>query len=56
MSNKTKVEHYSSLKMALRLITLAIAIWALVVAYQAKSLAGWVDTKQEHVIEKLIVK
>jgi hypothetical protein len=51
-----KKEHYSSLKMVLRIITLIIAIWALVIAYQAKSLAEWVDSKQENVIEQLIFK
>lgn len=51
---KSKKEHYSTLKMVLRIVTLALAIWALVVAYQAKSLAEWVDDKQEQVIDKLI--
>jgi len=52
--SKRKEEHYSYLKMALRIVTLALSIWALVVAYQAKSLAEWVDDKQETVIERLI--
>lgn len=49
-----KNEHYSALKMVLRIATLAIAIWALVIAYQAKQIATWVDAKQENVIEMLI--
>jgi len=36
---RKKVEHYSILKMILRILTLAIAIWALVIAYQAKQTA-----------------
>ncbi len=51
---KTKNEHYSYLKMILRVVTLVVAIWALVIAYQAKSLANWVDDKQNNVIEKLM--
>jgi hypothetical protein len=51
-----KAEHYSSLKMILRIATLAIAIWALVVAYQAKTVADWVNTKQDNIIERLIFK
>mgnify|MGYP007134667573 CR=1 FL=1 len=41
-----KAEHYSYLKMALRFVTLAIALWALVVAYQAKYKADWVEKLQ----------
>jgi hypothetical protein len=55
MNNKArKEEHYSMLKMTLRIITLAIAVWALVVAYQAKQSAEWVSDKQDNIIEKLI--
>ena len=46
----SKKAHYSTLKLLLRIITLAIAIWALVIAYQAKTFATWVDNKQENVI------
>ena len=53
---KQKNEHYSMLKMVLRILTLGIAIWGLVVAYQAKNLAEWVDDKQESVIERLMFK
>lgn len=57
MNTKTrKAEHYSTLKMALRITTLAIAIWALVIAYQAKIMSSWVNEKQENVIEKLMFK
>lgn len=52
--SKIKNEHYSTLKLLLRIVTLGVAIWALVVAYQAKQLASWVDSKQENVIEKLM--
>jgi hypothetical protein len=51
---KTKTEHYSSLKMILRIVTLAVAIWALVVAYQAKTTAEWVNDKQDNVVEQLM--
>jgi hypothetical protein len=51
---KNTKNNYSTLKMVLRIITLAVAVWALVVAYQAKELAKWVDDKQENVIEMLL--
>lgn len=54
MSHKS--EHYSTLKMILRVVTLIVAIWALVVAYQAKNMAGWISDKQDNVIEKLMFK
>lgn len=55
MNSKTrKEEHYSMLKMTLRIITLAIAVWALVVAYQAKQSAEWISDKQDNIIEKLM--
>lgn len=54
MKNTKKEQNYSTLKTVLRIITLGIAIWALVVAYQAKSLSEWVDKKQENVIEKIM--
>ena len=47
---KRKAEHYSNLKLLLRIATLVIAIWALVVAYQAKQKADWVDMKQNSFI------
>lgn len=53
-NSKIKSQHYSTLKMVLRVITLGIAIWALVVAYQALNLAKWVDDKQESIIEKVL--
>lgn len=49
-----KKEHYSTLKLVIRVVTLLISIWALVIAYQAKQTAQWVDDKQENIIEKLI--
>lgn len=51
-----KKEHYSTLKLVLRILTLAISVWALVIAYQAKSTAEWVDDKQDNIIEKLMFK
>jgi hypothetical protein len=54
--NKKKLEHYSTLKMVLRIITLGIAVWALVVAYQAKNDAEWISNKQDNIIENLIFK
>lgn len=53
---KIKVEHYSNLKLVLRVVTLVISVWALVVAYQSKSAAEWVDNKQDVIIEKLMFK
>lgn len=54
--NKKKLERYSTLKMISRIVTLGIAIWALVVAYQAKNDAEWVNNKQDNIIENLIFK
>lgn len=54
--SRIKNQHYSYLKMLLRIVTLVVAIWALVIAYQALSLAKWVDNKQEVIIEKLMFK
>lgn len=51
-----KNQHYSMLKMALRLITLGFAIWALIVAYQAKNTSEWVNTKQDLIIEQIMFK
>lgn len=51
-----KEEHYSMLKMALRLLTLGVSIWALFIAYQAKTTAEWVDAKQDNIIEKVLFK
>jgi hypothetical protein len=53
---KIKNEHYSRLKLAIRIITLIIAIWALIVAYMAKNDAEWISNKQEVIIEKLLFK
>lgn len=53
---KKSQKHYSTLKLVLRIATLAVAIWALVIAYQAKEFAKWVDSKQEVIIEKLLFK
>lgn len=50
---KTK-EKYSTLKLVLRITTLAISIWALTVAYQAKQMAEWVNDKQDNIIEKVL--
>ena len=55
-NTKIKSQHYSTLKMVLRVLTLGVAIWALVVAYQALNLAKWVDDKQENIIEKVLFK
>ena len=50
---KTK-EKYSTLKLILRIATLTISIWALVIAYQAKQTAEWVDDKQNNIIESIL--
>ena len=44
-------EKYSTLKLVLLITSLIMSIWALVVAYQAKQTADWVDAKQDNVIE-----
>jgi len=51
-----KEEHYSKLKLLLRLITLGLSVWALIIAYQAKSTAEWVNDKQDNIIEKVLFK
>lgn len=49
-----KGEHYSTLKMILRIITLAIALWALIVTYQNKKSIEWLQGVQDNVVEKLM--
>ena len=44
-------EKYSTLKLVLLIATLTMSIWALVIAYQAKQTADWVDAKQNNIIE-----
>lgn len=57
MKNKERRnQNYSILKMVLRIVTLGIAIQALVVAYQAKNLGEWVNTKQDNIIEQILIK
>lgn len=53
-NTKIKNQHYSTLKMVLRIVTLGLAVWALVIAYQAKRDAEWVNEKQDNIIEKLM--
>jgi hypothetical protein len=55
-STKLKNQHYSYLKMILRVLTLGISIWALIVAYQAKNTAEWVEKVQDNVIENVLFK
>jgi hypothetical protein len=55
-STKLKNQHYSYLKMVLRVLTLGISIWALIVAYQAKNTAEWVEKVQDNVIEEVLFK
>ncbi len=45
-----------TIKIILKVTTLILAIWALIVAYQAKKIAEWVDAKQDNVIEVLLNK
>mgnify|MGYP003649210228 CR=1 FL=1 len=42
------------MKMILRVLTLLIAIWALIISYQAKQLGEWINTKQDNLIEDVI--
>lgn len=47
---KEKANHYSNLKAVIRIATLAVAIWALVIAYQAKQRSEWaVDAKFDRI-------
>jgi len=55
MKNK-KNKNYSILKMILRIITLGVAVWALIIAYQAKSMSEWVNKKQDNIIEQVLFK
>lgn len=55
-STKLKNQHYSYLKMFLPILTLGISIWALVVAYQAKNSAEWVEKVQDNIIEGVLFK
>jgi hypothetical protein len=51
---KAKIEHYSILKMILRIVTLGIAVWALVLSYQNKQKIDWIEGVQDNVIETLM--
>jgi hypothetical protein len=55
-STKLKNQHYSYLKMSLRILTLFIGVWALIVAYQAKDAAERVEKVQDNVIEGVLFK
>jgi len=55
MKNKRN-QNYSILKTILRIITLGIAVWALIISYQAKSMSEWVDKKQDNIIEQVLFK
>ena len=52
--SKTKNEHYSNLKMVLRIVTLGVAIWALVVSYQNKQAIKWLEDENDNLIERLM--
>jgi len=52
--SKVKSEHYSTLKMLLRIITLGVAIWALVMSYQNKQSIKWLEGIQDNIVEKLM--
>jgi hypothetical protein len=47
-------KEYHLVKNILMIATLVVSVWALVVAYQAKSLANWVDNKQNNLIEQVL--
>lgn len=49
-------KYCSMLKMTLRLLPLGVSILALVIAYQAKTTAEWVNAKQDNIIEKVLFK
>jgi len=51
---KTKNEHYSNLKMVLRVITLGVALWALIMTYQNKQAIQFLQNEQDNVIERLL--
>jgi len=54
--SKTKNEHYSNLKMVLRVVTLGIAVWALIVSYQNKQAIKWLEDENDNLIEKLLFR
>lgn len=47
-------EHYSTLKMVLRFVTLGIALWALILSFQNKKSIDWLQSEQDNVIERLM--
>jgi hypothetical protein len=53
---KVKSEHYSTLKTIIRIITLGVAIWALVLSYQNKQHLEWLEGVQDNVVEKLMFR
>lgn len=54
MKNYGKKERYSILKLVLRIVTLGIAIAALVIALQNRRDLRWMEHVQDNVIEKLM--
>jgi len=52
--SKVKSEHYSTLKTILRVITLGIALWALIMAYQNRQAIKWLESEHDNVIERLM--
>jgi hypothetical protein len=50
----TKKERYSILKLVIRILTLGIAIAALVISLQNKRDIKWIENVQDNVIEKVL--
>lgn len=50
----TKKERYSVLKLTLRIITLGIAISALMISIQNKEDIRWIESINENIIEKIM--
>jgi len=52
-SSKIKNEHYSNLKLLLRVLTLGVAVWALIVSYQNKQDLKWVQFEQQNIKKEI---
>jgi len=54
MHRKTKKEKIFDT--SIKVITLAISLWALLIAYQAKNSVDWLEKVQDNIIENVLFK
>ena len=56
MTHMKKADKYHEIKLIIRVLTLALAVWALVKVYQIDSRVTWVERQNDTVIEHLMFK